>query len=142
MNRLASLALLVAVAVVGCRSSTGPYPAKGPKGEPLDRKHSILYLDRSLQKVLLVTRQHADRAADGRMVVEVDFRNTQPKPVHVQIRTLFRTAGGGTTEKTPFVPLHLAAHEVRGYRISASNADSESYLMQVRRMDPKTGRPD
>lgn len=133
MKSRAILVVVLAAALAAC-ASKGPYPARGPKGEPLDRKHPILYLDQSLPKVLLVTNQRVERREDGRLAVEVTFLNTQPKRVHVQIETTFRTAEGSTTETTNFVDFFLSGNATKTFAIASMNPRADSYLLQVRRM--------
>jgi hypothetical protein len=129
-----ALILGLLAAAAGCRSSRGPYPATMAKGTPPAESHSILYLTRSLQNVLHVTGERASRSPTNRMVVEVTFMNTQPKPLNVQIRTTFQTEDGAETGKTNFQNFMLAAHETKAFRVTSMNDRPDRYLMQVRRL--------
>lgn len=129
-----TLVLLTLVAA-GCGQSTrGPYPATGPKGTPLAEKHSILYLTRSLQKVLVVNAESAHRSPQNRMVVQVTFQSTQPKLVRLQIQTTFLTKDGAETGKTNFTNFMMAAHETKTFRVTSMNDRPDRYLMQIRRL--------
>jgi len=135
MKSIVLILALTLVTAAGCsRSSRGPYPATGAKGTPLSEKHSILYLTRSLQKVLLVVNEDASRTAEGRMAVEVVFQNTQPKPLHVQIQTAFRDEKGNETGRTNFQNFMVAAHETKSFRVTSLNDRPDRYLMQIRRL--------
>jgi hypothetical protein len=136
MRHVTSIALILGllVAAVGCRSSKGPYPATMAKGTPPAESHSILYLTRSLQKVLHVTGERATRSPTNRMVVEVTFLNTQPKALNLQIQTTFLTEDGAETGKTNFRNFMMAAHETKSFRVTSMNDRPDRYLLQVRRL--------
>ncbi len=128
------LACTVLMAAGCSRSSRGPYPATGVKGTHIAEKHSILYLTRSLQKVLLVASENAARTPEGRMAVEVSFQNTQPKALHVQIQSTFRDEKGSETGRTNFQNFMMAAHETKTFRVTSMNDRPDRYLMQIRRL--------
>jgi hypothetical protein len=131
-----SLFLVVACAltVVGCRSSRGPYAATRADGGSVPEAGEILYLTRSLQKVLVVESGRAYRTPRNRMGVELTFRNTQPKPLHLQIRTTFLTEDGSETGRTSFTNFLMAAHETKSFRVTSLNDRPDRYLIQIRRL--------
>jgi len=127
MGSMKTLALalgLLAVAA-GCRSTKEKWPSES---------HSIVYLTNSLHKVLEVTNERAGRSPTNRLEVEVAFRNTQPKPVRVQISTTFLTEDGAETGRTNFRNFMLSAHETKTYRTTSLNDAPDGYLIQVRRL--------
>lgn len=127
------LLLFLSVSIVGCAS----VPAKGVKPKKAsqfyEETETFVYLNKGLNKRLLLADQAVSTTEDGRLVAKAKLFNKLPEDLRVQIQTIFKDKDGYPTGDQTNWELILIPHNTYYYyEVKAMNTKAQKYVSRCR----------
>lgn len=127
------LLLFLAVLIAGCNS----VPAKGIKPKKAsqfyEETETFVYLNKGLNKQLMLADQAVSTTEDGRLVVKAKLFNKLAEDLRVQIQTIFKDKDGYPTGDETNWELILVPHNAYYYyEAKAMNIKGEKYVSRCR----------
>jgi uncharacterized protein YcfL len=125
--------LLLAVLIAGCAS----VPAKGIKplkeSQLYEETQTFVYLNKGLNKQLMLVDQAVSFTEDGRLVVKAKLFNKLPQDLRVQIQTVFKDQDGYPSGDETNWELIIVPHNAYYYyEAKAMNVKGRNYVSRCR----------
>ena len=125
--------LLLTILIAGCAS----VPAKGIKplkaSQLYEETQTFVYLNKGLNKQLMLVDQSVSFTEDGRLVVKAKLFNKLPQDLRVQIQTVFKDQDGYPSGDETNWELIIVPHNAYYYyEVKAMNAKGRNYVSRCR----------
>lgn len=122
-------ALLVASAMVGCRSVNPPIEGRSdPYGSP-----QVTFASGGLRQATAVTPPSVQRDESQLLFVTLPIRNTTSKAFTVDYRATFFDAGGGLLEETGWLSQPLEANSPATIRVNSTTPRAADFAIALRK---------
>lgn len=127
-------ALTVLALFAGCSTAMSPpSPLATTKYTIENNTEEFVVLDRPLAPAISCTGLRPHQRSDGRFEIVANVRNSQDRPLLVQVNCVFKDANGfGIGDTTPYQTLKLDAHSTEAVRFTATTPMAKRYTIQVR----------
>jgi len=128
------LLLLVLVSLIaGCNS----VPAKGiapiKASQLYEETETFVYLDKGLNKQLMLVDQATSSTEDARLIVKAKLFNKLAQDLRVQLQTIFKDANGYPTgDETNWELVVIPHNAYYYYDVTAMNAKAAKYVTRCR----------
>jgi len=143
-----TIAQLLCGLILFCASCTGPWKARQPTvhKELREYKNDVVVYDRSLggwfplntvfRSDLTVDAKRASVTPDGRLKVEVQFKNNLSKQLNLQVQTVFLDdTDFMLSDQTNWGPLPVPKFATERYSTTSMSRQARSYVVCVRTFD-------
>lgn len=134
--------------ILFCTSCTGPWKAQQPAvhKELREYKNEVVVYDRSLggwyplntvfRSDLTVDAKRASATPDGRLRVEIQFKNNLTKQLNLQVQTVFLDETDFMlSDQTSWSPLLLPKYATERYSTTSMSRQAKGYIVCVRTFD-------
>jgi len=127
------LLLVLSVLIAGCAS----VPAKGIKpkkaSQLYEETETFVYLNKGLNKQLLLAGQAVSSTEDGRLVAKAKLFNKLAEDLRVQIQTVFKDKDGYPTgDQTNWELIIIPHNAYYYYEAKAMNTKAQKYVSRCR----------
>jgi uncharacterized protein YcfL len=151
MNKNTLLIAAASLALAGCsqmRTTThdttqtivtghmgGAYKPVNTEKYDLENHLPIVLMDRQVQRSITVPEESLIKAVtpDGRLKVQVSFRNRLQRPIQVQVSCIFKGPEGFSTgDETPWQTLSMTENSQETMTFIAMNTSATQFTIRVR----------
>jgi uncharacterized protein YcfL len=125
--------LVAALALAGCQSPTGPFPAQDSTKYTLEDTEMFVLMDQRVQHSVTSTGIQRGMTEDGRLRVVANIKNRENRRIQVQVSCVFKDVQGYSGgDETPWETLLLGESETRAVSFTAMNPTAERFTIRVR----------
>lgn len=135
LTYLIPISLATTFLAAGCASTdTGPYLPVASRTPAYESTEPVVLLDPGVQHSVTTTGQPFARTLDdGRLEVEVQFRNRENRRIEVQANCVFKDVNGlSTGDETPFTMVILTENATEHVKFVSMNDKAKRYTIRVR----------
>jgi len=144
MRNLLLFLCIVVFMFLGMYGCVGPWPMRQLVTNASTTPNSVVVMDRNMKSCQLFTvifgadvtveRDTGTKTDDGRLLVQVEFKNNMDRDLHLQIQTTFRDRQGLLlSDESNWEYVIIPRQSTYLYSCASMRKDAETYQVRVRR---------